>query len=104
MITAHPGRSIITIEFNGETQTYVFDVANKPIEDPETGDETPEVTQPVEDNSDETDDSGVAAPNTGSTVLSTVAANDGVSTLATITTAIVMLMMLAGLRVVSTKE
>lgn len=43
MITAHPGRSIITIEFNGETQTYVFDVANKPIEDPETGDETPEV-------------------------------------------------------------
>lgn len=97
VITVHPGRSIITIEFNGEVQTYVFDVANKPVEDPEAGDETPEVTQPVEDDSDETDDSGVAAPNTGSETVHI--ASDGVSTIATITTGIVMLLVLAGIRI-----
>lgn len=56
-----------------------------------------EVTQPV----DETTDAGngdVTAPNTGSVVPQTSTANDSVSTLATITTAIVMLMMLAGVR------
>lgn len=94
----------MTVEFNGAVQTYIFDVADKPTEPetPETGDETPEVTQPVEDNSDETDDSGVAAPNTGFEAVHI--AGDGVSTIATITTGIVMLLVLAGMRIVCREE
>lgn len=93
IIATHPGTVVVTVEFNGEVQTYVINIAAAD----ETTDDDGEVTQPV----DETTDAGngdVTAPNTGSVVPQTSTANDSVSTLATITTAIVMLMMLAGVR------
>ena len=98
IIATHPGTVVVTVEFNGEVQTYVINIAAAD----ETVDDSEDLTPPVDEAIDS--DSNVTAPNTGSAVSSTVTANDSVSTLATITTAIVMLMMLAGLRVVSTKE
>ena len=97
ILTVHPGISMITVEFNGEVQTYVFNIAAATADGEEdSADEAPEVTAPVTDTND---NEAVSAPNTGIATDATSGAADGASILAAITTALAMLIVLAGIRI-----
>lgn len=93
IIATHPGTVVVTVEFNGETQTYVINIAAAD----ETVDDNGEVTPPVDEATDS--DNNVTAPNTGIATDATSGAADGASILATITTALAMLVVLAGIRI-----
>lgn len=88
VVATSAGHAAITVSFNGKTRTYNFVIAD-------TATDVPDVTPPV--STDENTD--IAAPNTGIATDATSGAADGASILATITTALAMLVVLAGIRI-----
>ena len=99
------GTVLITVQFNGQTKEYVVNV-KEAVQQPTTDDEVPEVTKPVEngeqaDATDESwDNSTISAPNTGTNDV----ASESVSSIVAVTTGIVMLLALAGIRILCKEE
>ena len=88
VVATSAGHAAVTVSFNGKTRTYNFVIADAVTD-------VPDVTPPV--STDENTD--IAAPNTGIATDATSGAADGASILATITTALAMLVVLAGIRI-----
>lgn len=88
VVATSAGHAAVTVSFNGKTRTYNFVIADAATD-------VPDVTPPV--STDENTD--IAAPNTGIATDATSGAADGASILATITTALAMLVVLAGIRI-----
>ena len=88
VVATSAGHAAVTVSFNGKTRTYNFVIADAATD-------VPDVTPPV--STDENTD--ITAPNTGIATDATSGAADGASILATITTALAMLVVLAGIRI-----
>ena len=96
-----------SVSDNTQVVYYDFDLPEPTPEDPGQGgdvadegqdnNDTPAVTEPVEE--DSADNTDVTAPNTGIATDATSGATDGASILTTITTALAMLVVLAGIRI-----
>lgn len=88
VVATAAGHATVTVSFNGKTRTYNFVIADAATD-------VPDVTPPV--STDENTD--ITAPNTGIATDATSGAADGASILTTITTALAMLVVLAGIRI-----
>ena len=88
VVATSAGHAAVTVSFNGKTRTYNFVIADAATD-------VPDVTPPV--STDENTD--IAAPNTGIATDATSGAADGASILTAITTALAMLVVLAGIRI-----
>ena len=95
VFTVHPGVSLVKVEFNNQVQTYVINIADV-VDDNQDDTDAPSVTDPVE--KAPVDEADIVAPNTGITTLASDSIG-GTSALATITTALAMLVVLAGIRI-----
>ena len=95
ILTVHPGISLVKVEFNNQVQTYVINIADV-VDDNQDDTDAPSVTDPVE--KAPVDEADIVAPNTGITTPASDSIG-GTSALATITTALAMLVVLAGIRI-----
>ena len=94
ILTVHPGISLVKVEFNNQVQTYVINIADV-VDDNQDDTDAPSVTDPVE--KAPVDEADIVAPNTGITTPASDSTG-GTSALAAITTALAMLIVLAGIR------
>ena len=95
ILTVHPGISLVKVEFHNQVQTYVINIADV-VDGNQDDTDAPSVTDPVE--KAPVDEADIVAPNTGITT-PTSDSIGGTSALAAITTALAMLIVLAGIRI-----